>query len=371
MCTFSKISWILLIAFILACEELPMSPDQVISERDTNPQFVFIASTGSQYDIFTYAPEIGLIKDITNSPESETSEFKISPDGLKILYERVAEDSIQLCTINIDGSNFELLATNSKSKFTATFSPDGKEIIYSTDIDGDQEVYIMNLSSKSARNISNLHEINGKLCNDNNPVFSSNELFVAFSTQRFFDYWTDSKNFQIALIDLQNPDPINISETEKSAFDPKFSYNSDYLTYAVDDPISLYSYDLNTKSKIQLTGSEKVSRYVSYDFYSVSPTENLITYSAARPDNMTGACEIYLVSLDGNKKEMITNLNPVHNVNTGNAVTPNFNSDGSKIVFIKPQEGTFYTINLKTNEMTKQVDFDIYNLRYVDFIYPY
>ena len=86
MCTFSKISWILLIAFILACEELPMSPDQVISERDTNPQFVFIASTGSQYDIFTYAPEIGLIKDITNSPESETSEFKISPDGLKILY---------------------------------------------------------------------------------------------------------------------------------------------------------------------------------------------------------------------------------------------------------------------------------------------
>ena len=178
-----KLPAVIIFLILISCEELPDGPVEMERHLKAGSQFAYVSSyngrnSGSNYDIFTLSKK-GLIVNMTNSKENENHEFKVSPDQSRILYDRTSSSKTELCLMDIDGSNFELLATNSTHPFNATFSADGQKITYTGDNEGDAEVYIMDLKSRKIKNVSNFHEIEGVKCYDGFSVFSPDGSTIA------------------------------------------------------------------------------------------------------------------------------------------------------------------------------------------------
>lgn len=351
--------------FFISCAKLPEGPESIINNKISKLKFVYTNSK----DIFTISSG-DVIKNITHSPEREYNEFKISPDGSKILYDRYLNNKVELCIINVDGSDFEILETNQSYFFNATFSPDGKKITYTSDIDGDAEVYIMNLKTKDKKNISNTHFINNKKCYDGYSVFSPDGSSIAYSTERFSD-----QTMQIIITDLNGDNIRCYSKKDGYAFGAKFSYSGDYLVYSFQSPdpfdqtISIYSIDLRTRKNILLTQGQRVSTNKAREFFSISPKQNLIAYIAQRQNGPSSGQEIYLAHLDGSKNIMLTNFNPDPHINNGGILSPNFNHDGSKLVFKRVPVDGFFIIDIKSRKIESHTYIRNLIIKYIDFLY--
>jgi hypothetical protein len=105
---------------------------------------------------------------LTGEPASQDQHPSWSPDGSKIVFERcvggsVAGNAPWLCStqwdlfvMNADGSNPQNLTNTPNSNETgAKYTPDGKMIGFTTDRDGNAEVYLMNADGTNPMNVTN------------------------------------------------------------------------------------------------------------------------------------------------------------------------------------------------------------------------
>ena len=68
-----------------------------------------------------------------------------SPDGKRIAYVSVPVDELaEVFVMDADGANKVRLTENDAVDFDPKWSPDGKRIIFTSQRDGDQDVYVMN-----------------------------------------------------------------------------------------------------------------------------------------------------------------------------------------------------------------------------------
>ena len=63
--------------------------------------------------------------------------------------------------MNVDGTNMRQLTNNSHRDLTPGWSPDGTQIIYASDQDGDFEVFVMNSDGSNVRQLTNDTYLNG------------------------------------------------------------------------------------------------------------------------------------------------------------------------------------------------------------------
>ena len=57
--------------------------------------------------------------------------------------------------INADGSGFTRLTNNEADDLFPTWSPDGEEIVFHSDRDGNYEIYMMNADGTNLGNLTN------------------------------------------------------------------------------------------------------------------------------------------------------------------------------------------------------------------------
>ena len=85
-----------------------------------------------------------------------------SPDGKKIAFAGLDERHYDIFVMNADGTNLERLTTKKKedgsgkwsSNEDPVFSPDGRHIMYSSDRDGVNQVYIINVDGTNERRVT-------------------------------------------------------------------------------------------------------------------------------------------------------------------------------------------------------------------------
>ncbi len=81
------------------------------------------------YDIFTAGADGSDLKRITDNPDYD-AEATISPDGKKIIFTSLRDGDLDIYTMNPDGKNVKRLTRERGYDGGAFFSPDGKWIVY-------------------------------------------------------------------------------------------------------------------------------------------------------------------------------------------------------------------------------------------------
>jgi Tol biopolymer transport system component len=99
---------------------------------------------------------------------------QLSPDGKKVLFEALN----QLWLMPIGGKP-AALTSDSYYKEDASFSPDGKSIVFSTDADGFESLHIMNLATKQVRRVTHEPAENAEVSSHWSPDGKS----ISFLTQ--------------------------------------------------------------------------------------------------------------------------------------------------------------------------------------------
>tara|TARA_R100001369_G_scaffold20091_1_gene36680 strand:- start:173872 stop:175884 length:2013 start_codon:yes stop_codon:yes gene_type:complete len=109
------------------------------------------------------------------------SDPQISPDGKQVVYVRNFKDVMtdknlsNLWIVNFDGSQNRPLTTGNTSDNSPSWSPDGKKLLFKSNMDGEMRLYLMWMDSKQPLVISNSNDLPGAIS------WSPDSDFLAFS----------------------------------------------------------------------------------------------------------------------------------------------------------------------------------------------
>ena len=149
-----------------------------------NSQIWLMNSDGTNARQITNPPKAGQ-KNNANLPFGDYDP-RLSPDGTKIVFERLENDASKhgnynIYTINPDGTNETRLTNNGYSQGLANWSPDGKKLAYlvsAINEEGKYDIYAMNADGSDNENITPDYFPANFLCHS--PVFSKDNSIIYF-----------------------------------------------------------------------------------------------------------------------------------------------------------------------------------------------
>jgi TolB protein len=210
----------------------------------------------------------------------------ISPDGTRIAFQTKIESNTDVYLINADGSGLTNLTNNPWRDGGAAFSPDGGQIVFSSNRDGHTgkfNLYMMNADGGDQRLIYSAKEgMSGS------PVFSPDGASILFAN----DFASDG-NFEIFKI---RPEPGETAER---------------LTFR--------------------------GRYDGFPAF--SPDGQRVAFISSTDGNS----EIYLMNTDGTSLLRLTR-------NAAEDTLPQFSTDGKRIIFSSDRGGRFAIYEMKIAE---------------------
>lgn len=101
-----------------------------------------------------------------------------SPDGARIAFSSDRDGNSEVYVMNTDGSGQARLTTNPASDSEPAWSPDGTKIVFATDRDGSYEIYKMNSDGSGQTNVT-LHA-----GDDRGPAWSPDSSRLTFYSNR-------------------------------------------------------------------------------------------------------------------------------------------------------------------------------------------
>ena len=144
---------------------------------NVNAKIAFESSGEEHGGIFVMDDNGRNIKQLTQAPNQDIYP-RWSPDGKRIVFERVVTPDLQwghLFIMDADGTNLSQLTNNFGINTFPSFSPDGKRIVFTSDFDGKNGVYVMDLENKDIKKISDFLA--------NYPEWSPDGKHIVFSNQ--------------------------------------------------------------------------------------------------------------------------------------------------------------------------------------------
>jgi TolB protein len=121
--------------------------------------------------------------------------------------------------IDCNGENKIQLTDDLGDDYYPDWSPDGKQIVFESNRDGNREIYIMNADGSEQRNISN-HP-----ANDRWPVWSPDGEWIAFASNR------DGLALDIYIQEVEGEKIYQITDDFFDNVDPTWSPDGDMIAY--------------------------------------------------------------------------------------------------------------------------------------------
>lgn len=151
---------------------------------------VFTGATGRMNDLFVVNIDGSGLVNITNTPEIGEGDASWSPDSRRIVfsagtwtvYKRPtgtsrAIDTMNIYTMNADGSDLRQLTDDSSKNYDPKFSRDGRSIAFASSRAGLPEIYVVNADGSNPRRITESPE--GIYCDQ--PSWSPGGVQIAYT----------------------------------------------------------------------------------------------------------------------------------------------------------------------------------------------
>jgi len=299
------------------------------------------------------APTVARIIEVKNSPFilglviTIAIPFIISgspnaPDVGKIVFasdKRVGSAvslNFEIYSINADGSNLSNLSNNPGIDGSPAWSPDGSQIAFRSERDGESDIFVMSVDGSGQINLT------GRSRGEGGPSWTANDYSPAWSPDGskivFVSYRTGNGE-----IFSMNPDGSglnNISNNPVLESNPAWSPDGSRIAFTVESfaIINIHIMDSDGKNRKQLTEVSDVR--FSEGCPAWSPDGTKIAFSSKRNsggDLRESNAQLFVMNADGSDQTLL--------VDKGGC--PSWSPDGARIAFSRSRFGKsdIYVIN--------------------------
>ena len=295
-----------------------------ISHRITNPSSRIILLVVVQLFVFpTILFSQNGIKQETclTANEFDNRYASYSPDGSQIVFESNRDGNWGIYIMDSDGMNQERISDQDHDSRRPSWHPNGKHILFESERKGETELHSLNLKN---RKLSKIAQAN----NQGNFAFASyspNGRFIAVGLSASDD------ESNIFLINKKGKIHRQLTYGPKRSTYPRWSKDGKKIVYFSrkdtdnkDDEI--YIINLENKVETRLTNWPKHNFCPSW-----SQSTNQIAYVTSMEETRP---EIYIMDSDGHNKRRITN-------NSDGDTLPNWSPDGSKLLITGYRNGNY------------------------------
>ena len=244
-----------------------------ISDRDGNDELYMMDYDGHNQTRLTFN------KIIDYMPAWTT-------EGEKIAYTSYRGTEAGLYIYNpYEGTRKEVMSTG--TNYAPSFSPDGKKLAFCSTIEeGNSEIYVANSDGTDIRRITFNNAI------DTSPAWSPNSREIAFTSDR-------GGTPQIYIMDAEGSNVRRVSFGGSYHDAPAWSPTGDRIIYVsrVDQIFDLYVLNLRTNKIIKITESNARNESPSW-----SPDGRHVIFSS----NLNGTIQLYTIDYDGRNLKRLT-----------------------------------------------------------------
>ncbi len=113
----------------------------------------FTRYDGGNGHVYAIAPDGSNEREITSNPGVQ-AHSNVSPDGLSIVYSQVNPDSASIESAPLDGGEPTVLNQGSNWSLVPHYSPDGERIAFTSDVDGNYEIYTMAIDGSDVQQLT-------------------------------------------------------------------------------------------------------------------------------------------------------------------------------------------------------------------------
>ncbi len=237
----------------------------------------------------------------------------------KIAFSSDRDGNFEIYTMDADGGGQTRLTENPAEDYSPVWSPDGSRIAFVSTRDGNAEIYVMNIDGTGQTRLTN------NSASDLGPKWSPDGSQIAFFTNR-------DGNDEIYSM---NPDGSNqVNLTNHPADDSSFSYSPNGLMIAFSSNRDDRQFDIYTMT----ASGAGVTRLTTVPGDDIDPSWS--SQQIAFQSNRDDTDELYVMNASGQNQIRLTN-------NADFDVDPTQPRDGSRIAFSSSRDGNFeiYLIN--------------------------
>ena len=246
----------------------------------------------------------------------------------RIAFSSNRDGNHEIYVMNADGSDQTRLTNNSGTDWEPSWSPDGSRIAFSSNRDGNHEIYVMDSDGSNHTRLTN------NSGTDWEPSWSPDGSRIAFSSDR------DGRYGEIYAMDADGSNQTRLTDNSKNEGVPSWSPNGNRILFHSDRTGNweIYVMDADGSNQTPLTSNGQYNAWPSW-----SPDGSRIAFESRRDGNH----EIYVMDADGSNQTRLTS-------NSTNDQSPSWSPDGRRITFVSARDGNsdIYAMNADGSNQT-------------------
>jgi Tol biopolymer transport system component len=221
----------------------------------------------------------------------------------------------QIYVLNVQTGERVAISETRSNERTPRWSPDGQQLVFASDRDGNREVYIVDLTSPPGLGSGGeVHNLSQHKDPDWQPAWSPDGSRVAFSSHR-------EDNWELYVVNVDGTGLKRLTDHPENDFSPTWSPDGRQLLFASRrfSDADLFVLDLDSNEVTQLTTSE----WNEFD-PAWSPDGRWIAYVIQHGDQG----DVYVMRADG--------ANPINLTHSqyANDFQPTWTPDGQWVVYV-------------------------------------
>lgn len=233
--------------------------------------------------------------------------------GPRIVFSSDRDGDEEIYKMNQSGGGIVQLTMNGDDDHGPVYSEDGTKIAFASDRDGNWEVYIMNSDGTDQVRLTE-NEDDDYPCSIN---VSKNTIL----------FWTDRDgNFEVYRMNLDGSDPENLTNHEADDREGTLSPDGAHIAFTSnreDFNYDVYIMNADGGDVQRLTDDAATDQTPAF-----SPDSTQIAFSSARD----GHFEIYIMGIDGEMETRVTKTDSDH------SSRPAFRGDAARMTFIRIED---------------------------------
>jgi len=251
----------------------------------------------------TMAENVGQDSQTSSLPEQQASYssdrlaalFKVGDtSGLSGMLAFTAKIGNQdrLLVLDLDAARIRKIIDGPGNNSYPAFKPDGTKLAFTSDRDGNKEIYLADWDGSNQQRLTN------NKVNDDNASWSPNGRWIVY----YSETGKGSEEANVFVIDAENPLPLQITRFKGRNTTPRFDIEKKRIVYSTNrfwPGWDICSWDLlEKKEKCLLSGAQTYCRP------RFSPNGLFLAYSAGAFNEV----DIDVLNLKSNEKKNLTNL---------------------------------------------------------------